>query len=389
MIVHLFNSSVVSGPEMLVLPSLGGLGRAVAVVFLNELRCGEHACAAERYARELGLAVYGIPVRSRYDRAAIANLTQLLRELGVELLHAHDVKASSYGLWAARRLEHPPKLVSTHHGVRGRKGFKAKVFEQYYSRAILPHYDAALAVCSSDRDVLLRRGLRPEQVYLHLNGIDRTPVAMDERDAEAARIKRQWGLPGRGVADAVVVLGYAGRLSREKRLDRILYVLHALKAMPAPPWILAVFGRGREEHKLRALTRDLGLDERVHWMGYHPDLGASMAGVDVLVSLSDAEGLPINLLEAGWAGTPALCTGVDGIMDLYPHGEGAVLVAPGDSDQRIAEALAALLADPVRRADLGRKAQERVSRCFSAGAWRVRLLEVYEKVLTRAPVSQA
>jgi len=68
MIVHIFNSSVVSGPEILVLPSLLRLGEATRVIFLVETRVtGKSRCPVE-YAKKLGLEVETVYVRSRWDR---------------------------------------------------------------------------------------------------------------------------------------------------------------------------------------------------------------------------------------------------------------------------------------------------------------------------------
>lgn len=380
MIVHVFNSSVVSGPETLVLPALAKMQLPSTVLFLNELRCGARSRQPIEYAVKLGLAVDSIDVSARYDRRAICALREKLGTLAPAIVHAHDVKASSFVLWAARRAGRRLHLVSTHHGVRGRSGLKARIFEEFYVRFVLPRFDRTLAVCSADRDLLIRRGLSAGRVLLHLNGIDGRAVALEERAAEAARIREAWGVAGHAAPDAVV-MGYAGRLSAEKGLDRVLRVLRALRGVP--PWMLLVFGCGPEEARLRALAVELGLGERVQWMGYRAGLGAEMAGFDLLLSLSGAEGLPINLLEAAWAATPAFCTAVDGILDLYPNGEGAALISPALRAPQMAEQLAPLLRDRERREQLGRAAQERVSKFFSGRVWRERLQAIYGDLTSR------
>ncbi|MCC7440248.1 MAG: glycosyltransferase family 4 protein [Bdellovibrionales bacterium] len=386
MIVHVFNSSIVSGPETLVIPALASLSEPVTVVFLYETRKGEASNKPVRYAESLGLATRVVPVRSRVDGQAVARLRETLRELGTKVAHSHDVKASTYLLRAAgprSAREYP--IVSTHHGVRGRSGWVSKAYEAFYTRLILPRFDRVLTVCASDRELLVARGLRPDRVETHLNGVDRRKIDAGERGAERARLHADWGLAARGIPSGSVVLGFAGRIAGEKRLDRVLQVMAHLKSLHRglPRWDLVIFGTGPLEADYHAATRAMGLESQVHWMGYRAGLGSEMAGFDLLLSLSDAEGLPINLVEAGWAGTPVLATGVDGNRDLFPSAEYGLTVAVEESDEAIATRLAELLADPERRRSLGRMFQGRVEERFSGSRWTAELRRIYSDLAHR------
>ena len=57
------------------------------------------------------------------------------------------------------------------------------------------------------------------------------------------------------------------------------------------------------EKSLQESAPRAGLEKRLVWMGYRKNVGAELAGLDLLLSFSKAEGLPINLIEAGWAAT--------------------------------------------------------------------------------------
>ncbi|HTL12683.1 MAG TPA: glycosyltransferase, partial [Bdellovibrionota bacterium] len=346
MIVHVFNSSIVSGPETLVIPALKALGEPVTVVFLYETRRGDACDGPVKYAEALGLPTRVVKVHSRVDGGAVRRLREVLKELKPSVVHSHDVKASTYVLKASGpKSRREWALVSTHHGVRGRSGWVPKFYEGFYARWILPGFDRVLSVCGSDRQLLLKRGLDPERVNVHLNGVDRRKVVMADRPSERARIQESWGLAQRRIPNDSVVLGFAGRIAGEKRLDRVLNVARELSenGIDLPRWDLVIFGTGPLEAEYHAMTREMGLEDRVHWMGYRSGLGSEMAGFDVLMSLSDAEGLPINLVEAGWAGTPVLATGVDGNRDLFPTPEHGLTVPVEESDWEIADALARLI----------------------------------------------
>src|SRR5436309_1463614 len=98
MIVHLFNSSSVSGPERLVLPALAKIPGKFKIVNLREERIGRlrGSDPLEDYARSLSLEFEAIRVRRRWDRTALHDLTRFLAMDQPELVHAHAMKASMY-----------------------------------------------------------------------------------------------------------------------------------------------------------------------------------------------------------------------------------------------------------------------------------------------------
>jgi glycosyltransferase involved in cell wall biosynthesis len=113
-------------------------------------------------------------------------------------------------------------------------------------------------------------------------------------------------------------------------------------------------------------------------MGYRGTVGAEMAGFDLLLSLSFAEGLPINLVEAGWAGTPVFATAVDGCLDLVPSKEYGILVDPALSEVALSELLASALSSPSEIRLQGERFQQRIEEHFSGAVWTKRLEELYQ-----------
>ena len=89
--------------------------------------------------------------------------------------------------------------------------------------------------------------------------------------------------------------------------------------------------------------------------------------LDLYVASSRKEGLPLSILEAMAAGLAVVATDVPGHRDVVVPGETGVLVPPEDP-AALAEAVAALLMDPVRRKNLGQAGRERVRQDFSIGA---------------------
>lgn len=383
MIVHVFNSSLVSGPETLVMPALAEIRDRAAVILLSEARKCEGSQKVRQYAESFGLQVIEITVRSRFDRRALRELARYLTRPEISMVHAHDVKASVYALKASQSNgTRQFKLVSTHHGVHARSGWLVSMYETYYVKRILPFYDATLTVCSSDRDLLIQRGLNPSKVIVHLNGVDRKRIDPAQRDAIRLEVQNRWGVSQliRDAGADTCVIGVVARLSQEKRHLSILEVLRALKwRHPAYPWLLFCFGSGPLEKELQEYSLSLGLQHQVHWMGYRSGLADEMVGFDVLLSLSRGEGLPINVLEAGWAGTPVIATAIDGNRDVLTK-ECGLLVQVDESPERVADRIFEFTRDRKLLGEVGKKFLNRVETQFSGKIWLENLEKIYNEL---------
>jgi glycosyltransferase involved in cell wall biosynthesis len=165
------------------------------------------------------------------------------------------------------------------------------------------------------------------------------------------------GPPGRPLRLVTVA-----RLSREKGLADLLAAVGSLVA-DGRPVTLTVAGSGPDEERLVALATELGLSDRVRFAGFVPHgpaLVALLDAADVFVLPSRSEGLPHSLAEAMARGLPVVATAVGGIPELLGDGSG-VVVTPGDP-AALARAIAALHADPPRRAALSASSLARVRR---------------------------
>ena len=384
MIVHVFNCCVVSGPERLVLPALADDRERFMIVNLLETRTNQlrGADPLEELSRSLGLRYAAVPVSKRWDRDAIRRMRDLLRDTKPELVHAHAGKASIYLAQSTRGLREAPPVVSTHHGVRGMPDLKTRLYELLYRRFFLRSFDRVLCVSTEDYETVRRSGIGAGKLRIHLNGIDGHRVDPGRRSEERRIVRAAW-LPGEPAREELFLCGVVGRLSAEKDHDRILRVLaHVEKSRGPRDWRCLMFGLGDREQPLRETARRLGLERRIVWMGYRDDVGRELAGLDLLLSFSKAEGLPINLIEAGWAGTPVMSTLVGGVKDLIPDERDGNGVPPGEPVEESARRITAFMSETGRTLldAQGRRLQERVSAEFSRARWLTRLREIYAEL---------
>src|SRR5919202_822721 len=165
-------------------------------------------------------------------------------------------------------------------------------------------------------------------------------------------VRAQLGIP----ADIPVVLG-VGRLARVKQFDRLITAFAAAWARGLDARLI-IAGDGPERRSLERLIATYGVRERVHLAGYaNPErLRAFMQAADLQVCSSAFENLSLAILEGMACGTPVLGTPGGGTPELV----GAIdpgLVLDDDAPHTLADALARLLADRPRLAELGQRAR--------------------------------
>ncbi len=150
----------------------------------------------------------------------------------------------------------------------------------------------------------------------------------------------------------------AARLAPEKGYE---FLIQAIKNLKDKGYDLQVrfVGDGPSRESLERMARDLGVIDRVHFLG-HLDEAAKMHELyssDLCVLPSLAEGLPSSATEAMAVGVPVIATNIAAISELVEHGKTGLLVRPSDSED-LAEAIITMMRDydfRRRAAELGRK----------------------------------
>jgi glycosyltransferase involved in cell wall biosynthesis len=172
-----------------------------------------------------------------------------------------------------------------------------------------------------------------------------------------------------------------GRLSERKGSYDLVKAFASLSPELRARARLVLAGDGDVEG-VRQLAAPLGDSVRVHSWIDSAERDRLLDASDVFVLPSQAEGLPMALLEAMAAGLPAIVTPVGGIPDALTHGAEGLLVEPGNIDQ-LAAAMTRLLCDESERLAAGRRAHAR-ARLFDVHTYAGRLSNLYQRI---APVS--
>jgi glycosyltransferase involved in cell wall biosynthesis len=240
--------------------------------------------------------------------------------------------------------------------------------------------DRAVAVSSATKADWVRRArVSPARVVVIPNGI--APSSF-ERPSDLAAARRRLGLP----TDRRTVIAAVGRLAPQKGYNFLLEAV-ALLSRDYPELTVALAGEGPSQQELTEQSRMLGIADRVHFLGFQPDVRPVLQAADVFALPSLWEAMPYALLEAMASALPVVGTEVAGVPEVIIPGETGFLVPPRDS-QGFAAALRPLLDSPSLRERMGKAGRERVASHFSLTDMRRRTLDLYRELLVPGPLTE-
>jgi L-malate glycosyltransferase len=358
---------------LLVVDSLevGGAERQVVDLAVALQRAGYGVMVACSVAGDLSrtLEEAGVPVRPLLERLAKRRLSlgyawrlrRLLRKERFDLVHAHIYASVVAAAIAILRTNVP--LVITEHTEASWQNWRAR----WVSRWVYRRVERIIAVSTPIRRRLIERdAVHPELITV----IPNTVASASEPPANAPLPTELRERP---------LVGVVARLQPEKGVANFLKAaVHVAQQFPQAYFVVAGDGPLRQE--LAALAEDLGLRERIHFLGFRSDASALMKSLDVLVVPSVTEGSPLVTLEAMAAGVPVVASAVGGIPDQIRHDKEGLLIPPGDTEA-IGDALLALLRDPDRARRLGEAGRRRVASRFSHALMVQQIEGVYRGVL--------
>jgi glycosyltransferase involved in cell wall biosynthesis len=321
--------------------------------------------------RDLGVTMVELPL-SRLGVRHLPLTMRLIRQYRIDIVHTHGKGPGLYGRLAARAIGIP--AVHTFHGIH--YSSYPWVGQQIYlslERRLARLTHAVINVSRSQEAEGLALSLfRPDQSVVVVNGID---VEELDRTIRQSPIRRET----LGLAADDFVLGCVSRWDPVKRLEILLEAVRRLTSR-IPRLALLLVGGGGEEARIRQIVAETGLVDRVIFTGFLGNPARVYGILDLYVATSLKEGLPLAPLEAMSAGLAVVATDVPGHRDVIVRGRTGLLVPPENSAS-LAEAIAALEADPERRRLMGKAGRQRVLDDFGIRSMADRTAEVYRAAL--------
>jgi len=360
--------------------SLGAGGMENGVINIS------HRLPRDRYALSICTLEAGGSLENRVDAQRVEllhvrrrhgndltlpfRLARELRRRRVDILHTHNWCTFLEGLLAAK-LARVPILVHGEHGkIQDRR---RQIFAQRWGwRAV----HQVLAVSDDLADRMARAiGFPRERIQVIPNGVDTERFRPSEMPK--AELRGQLGL----LPDGFLV-GMVARFVEFKDHAGVFRALASLRELGVEAH-LALAGEGPLHGQLEEFARELGIADRVHFLGHVPQVGTLLHSLDVLVSNSShCEGMSNVILEAMACGVPVVATRVAASPELLDEGTAGLLIPPRDPEA-LAQALRQVIESPTLRSHLRRAGRLRAQTRFSIAAMVGSYSQLYQRLVGR------
>ena len=371
-VLHTIETSGPGGAENVLLALALGLdkSRFRSIVVINDPGW------LEDRLNELGLAYYRVPSVHWYDFKLPRRLLQLIRTERVDVIHSH---LPDQNFWASvvGRLTRRP-VIATYHGAV--ELANSRQWRNVVKLTTVKHAaNTVSVVCGHVEEMLLNLGFPASKLRRIYNGIDVAKYA----NKGDGRLRRELALQ----PDAPII-GMVANIRATKGHE---YFIRAARIIADrfPNAAFVVSGDPHDElaPPLFRLVEELGLKDRVTFLGFRSDVPMLLAEMAVFVLPSTSEGFPLVVLEAMAAGKPVVSTRCGGVEEVFNTELDSLLVPVADADA-IAKQVCSLLENPQHAAFLAAAGRRRVCEKFSVQSMIAEYERLYEVSVRRVPASK-
>jgi sugar transferase (PEP-CTERM/EpsH1 system associated) len=304
-----------------------------------------------------GAAVVALGQPSGLKPGLVWRLARLFRRMRPDVVHTHDPRSLIYAAPAAR-LARVRRVVHTRHG----RDVGATPRQLAMVRCLSRLVDRFVCVSEAVTELSRQQGIPGRKLSTILNGIDVSRFAYNGPNPDGSIVT-------------------VARLGPEKDVGNLVRAA-ALGMRAAADLRVEVAGSGPCWDHLKSLAAELGVSQRVAFLGEVRDVPAVLARARIFVLPSRSEGIPLTVLEAMARGLPVVATRVGGLTEVVIEGETGLLVPPADP-ARLAEAILTVWRDAGRGEAMGRAGRRRVEEHFD-----VRRMVAQYEVLYREGIGE-
>jgi glycosyltransferase involved in cell wall biosynthesis len=305
-----------------------------------------------------------LDMQTGLNRQVILRLRRYIRELKVDIIHAHNPSPLLAAVLAGSGL--PVRILYTHHG----SGIPAVFNKNSFLRGWLLRKTGVFVGVSPEASEKLQEAfvghIPSARLKTIINGVAESPRHATAKERSGQPLP---SYPG-------YTIGYVGRLAAEKRVELLVDALAQMRA-DGVDCRLALVGDGEQRDALETQVRRLQLQEDVLLLGVRSDVTELLTEFDIFANSSRTEGISLSILEAMSAGLPVVATAVGGTPLLIEDGVSGRLVEAG-SAPALASAMQSLLLNEEQRTRIGRAANIRAVERFSFRA----MMNAYETLYT-------
>lgn len=313
-----------------------------------------------------GIETYRLNRKKNDPLGFILKIRKKIIETKPDIVHCWLYSANIYGRWAAI-LAGCRNIVVAYRSCGLPKAGKLRINEWFTGRRV--QYLANSRACAAAMSKKL--GVRLDKFDVIYNGADLEKL---QNAQPITDIRQQFSIdPGRKLVCMV------GRLTAAKNYPMLLRTAKRCRQDDLPLHFL-IAGHGEKEQELKALAKQLGVEDTVTFLGLRNDVPGLLKSCDYYIYTSLWEGFPNALLEAMAAGLPVITSHFAGADELVENGRNGVIV-PIDNDLEAYQTLKKFFESPDYARALGIEASKEAESRFSKEIMSQNYLEYYDSLM--------
>ncbi|HZY64224.1 MAG TPA: glycosyltransferase [Edaphobacter sp.] len=368
-IAHFMPWSGMGGVEIATLR----LADAIKDSYRNVAFCLEDAVELKESFQKMGIetVTYVPPTPSLRHGARFykesRRVAKQIKDSGADIVHFSDEKAANHNSLAAF-------LAGTRNVCHLRVSYPSLEWRQ---RLCLLPVDSFIFVSKEAKDTFAMS--LPERKTRVI--YDAVEVPKVDHQASNAEVRREFGIPMESP-----VVGMVARVSAQKDYFTLATAaVEVLAKHPEAKFFIAgdnslVDLNRKHYQEVAKRLRELGIEDRFIFTGHRRDVPRLIAAMDICVLCTHREGFPLSILEVMAMGKPVIATSVGGIPEIvipevtgYLHGHG--------NSKELADAINALIENPVKTRALGESARRHVREHYSREGYVADMTRAYEDVM--------
>ena len=338
-VLHVLNSRIYSGAEKVVCQIIHMFDGDVEMIY-----CSPYSEIVESMLQQENVRYFPV------ETLVPGELSRIIREQKPDLIHAHDMRASFVSSLCCGSI---PVISHIHNNAYDSRGLSAKSM-------------AYLLAGFKAKHILWVSRSSYEGYFFHKLFARKSSVLFNIIDLQQVYDKQ---IQDENTYNFDVI--YIGRLTFQKNPQRLMRLCAMMKERK-PDIRMAVVGTGELEEETKALCKELGLEENVHFLGFQSNPMKMLRDSKCLILPSRWEGTPMCALEAMALGVPVVSTPTDGLVDLLDEGENGFL---SDDDAVLAQKVVDLATDEALHSAMSQNAARK--------AVRINDIETYKNAISR------
>ncbi|QDT63785.1 glycosyltransferase [Calycomorphotria hydatis] len=303
--------------------------------------------------------------RWKLDPNTLMKLKQRIQSFAPDIVHSWMFTANSYCRLALPKQSRPKMLISERCVDTWKSGW-----QKWLDKKLMPRTDAMIANSESVAEHYRDFGFPAEKITVIPNGVEECDLDATLR----AEVRSELGIPADGK-----VVGFIGRLAKQKRVEDLLWAVQLLKQLTEDVHMIFV-GDGPLRPRLEQLAKVYECEHLTHFVGHQNDTQRYLSAMDVFWLGSEFEGMSNSLMEAMACGLPVVASDIPPNRELIESGVSGYLAPLGDA-VAFAQFTQRIFAETNLATQLGSAAQSRMREQFTIPQMIERHIEVYRGLI--------